>query len=147
MHNQNQNAPRQPQEQDYGPLPFVVDIESATEQNTNYRTALWTGTHLQMTLMSIAVGDDIGLEVHPDNDQFMRIEDGRGLVQMGPAKDKLMYQAYVEDGNAVCVPAGMWHNITNTGRKPLKLYTLYAPPHHAHGTVHHTKADAIAEEG
>ncbi|GGG16757.1 hypothetical protein GCM10010913_43530 [Paenibacillus aceti] len=132
---------------DYGPRPFVVDIEEATKKNTNYRTAIWTGNHLQVTLMSINVGDDIGLEVHPNVDQFLRIEDGKGIVQMGPGKDNLNFQEKVDGDYAIVVPAGTWHNVINTGNKPLKLYTIYAPPHHPHGTVHHTKAVAQAEEG
>ncbi|WP_084065176.1 cupin domain-containing protein [Paenibacillus stellifer] len=129
---------------DYGPNPYVVNIEKAAEQNNNYRTAIWTGKHLQVTLMSINVGDDIGLEVHPDTDQFIRIEEGQGLVQMGDRKDQLDYETMAYDGYAVMVPAGKWHNITNKGNRPLKVYVIYAPPHHPYGTVHVTKADAMA---
>ncbi|WP_099192315.1 cupin domain-containing protein [Tepidibacter mesophilus] len=131
---------------DYGPEPFVVNIDEATKRNNTYRTALWTGDNLQVTLMSIKVGDDIGLEVHPTVDQFIRIEEGQGLVQMGDRKDKLNYQEKVYDDFAIMVPAGKWHNITNTGNKPLKLYAIYAPPEHPRGTVHQTKADAQAAE-
>ncbi|MBU5483294.1 cupin domain-containing protein [Clostridium sp. MSJ-11] len=131
---------------DYGPEPFVVNIEEATKQNNNYRTALWTGDHLQVTLMSINVGDDIGLEVHPTLDQFIRIEEGQGLVQMGDRKDRLNYQRKVYDDFAIMIPAGKWHNVINTGNKPLKLYAIYAPPEHPHGTVHKTKAIAQAAE-
>ncbi|MEW9096004.1 MAG: cupin domain-containing protein [Clostridiaceae bacterium] len=131
---------------DYGPEPFVVNIDKATKQNNAYRTALWTGNHLQVTLMSINVGDDIGLEVHPTVDQFIRIEEGQGLVQMGDRKDKLDYQRKVSDDFAIMVPAGKWHNVINTGNKPLKLYAIYAPPEHPRGTVHETKAIAQAAE-
>ncbi|MNI26136.1 Cupin domain protein [compost metagenome] len=131
---------------DHGPNPFVVNIEEAAEQNNTYRTAFWTGEHLQVTLMSINVGDDIGLEVHPDTDQFIRIEEGQGLVQMGDSKDKLDFQAMAYDGYAIMIPAGKWHNVTNKGRSPLKVYVIYAPPHHPHGTVHKTKADAMIAE-
>lgn len=131
---------------DYGPKPFVVNIEEATKQNNTFRTALWTGNNLQVTLMSIKVGEDIGLEVHPTVDQFIRIEEGQGLVQMGNSKDKLDFQEKVYDDYAVMIPAGKWHNVINTGDKPLKLYTIYAPPEHPHGTVHKTKADAEADE-
>lgn len=131
---------------DYGPHPLAINIDEAAKQNTNYRTALWTGKYLQVTLMSIPVGGDIGLEIHPDTDQFLRIEEGHGLVQMGPRRDRLDYQARLNDDYAVMVPAGTWHNIINTGNEPLKLYTIYAPPHHPHGTVHRTKAQAAAEE-
>lgn len=135
------------QSRDAGPNPFVVNIEKVTEQNDTYRTAIWTGKHLQVTLMSIGVGDDIGLEVHPSTDQFIRIEEGQGLVQMGDSQDRLDFEARVHEDYAVMVPAGKWHNITNTGNKPLKVYSIYAPPHHPHGTVHLTKAAAIAAEG
>jgi len=131
--------------QDYGPKPLVIDIDQATKQNNNYRTALWTGKYFQVTLMSINVGDDIGLEVHPETDQFIRIEQGQGLVQMGPRKDSLDFQEMAYDGYAIMVPAGTWHNVINTGNTPLKVYVIYAPPHHPFGTVHVTKADAMSE--
>lgn len=131
---------------DYGPEPFVFNIEEATKQNNTFRTALWTGDNLQLTLMSINVGEDIGLEVHPNLDQFIRIEEGQGLVKMGDRKDKLDYQEKVYDDFAIMIPAGKWHNVINTGNKPLKLYAIYAPPEHPRGTVHETKADAEAAE-
>ena len=127
---------------DYGPEPFVVNLSKATRQNTNYRKALWTGAHLQLTLMSIPVGGEIGLEVHPDTDQFLRLESGSALVMMGPTENCLNFQTPASGGSAVFVPAGTWHNIVNTGNTPLKLYTVYAPPHHPHGTVQPTKAIA-----
>ncbi len=131
---------------DYGPEPSVINIEEATKQNNTYRTALWTGNHLQVTLMSIKVGEDIGLEVHPTVDQFIRIEEGQGLVKMGDRKDKLDYQKRVYDDFAIMVPAGTWHNVINTGNTPLKLYAIYAPPEHPRDTVHETKAIAEAAE-
>lgn len=131
---------------DYGPNPFVIDIEEATEQNNTFRTALWTGEHLQLTLMSLNPREDIGLEMHPDDDQFIRIEEGRGIVQMGDSEDNLDFEEMVVDDFIFIVPAGKWHNLTNTGNKPLKLYSIYAPPNHPHGTVHETKADAEAAE-
>lgn len=127
---------------DCGPEPFVVNIAQATEKNTNYRTALWTGHCLQLTLMCIPAGGEVGLEVHPDTDQFLRIECGNGSVMMGSAKDQLKKKCQVCDGYAIFVPAGTWHNLINTGKQPLKFYTIYAPPHHPHGTVQATKADA-----
>ena len=127
---------------DYGPEPFVVNIEEATKQNNTFRTALWTGRYLQLTLMSIHVGDDIGLEIHPDHDQFIRIEEGQGIVKMGNKKDQLNFQRRVYDDYAIFIPAGTWHNLINTGYKPLKLYSIYAPPEHPHGTIHVTKEDA-----
>lgn len=131
--------------EDYGPAPTIVNIENATLMNDTFRTALWTGKHLQLTLMSIPVGEDIGLEVHPNVDQFLRIEQGKGLTQLGNRKDNLYYEKQVGPNDAVIVPAGTWHNIKNIGNEPLKLYSIYAPPDHPHGTVHRTKADAIAE--
>lgn len=126
---------------DAGPNPHVIDIEAATLDNENYRTTLWTGTNLQMTVMSIAPGDDIGLEVHEEGDQFLRVEAGVGRVQMGPAEDDLSFDHEVRDDWVILVPAGAWHNVTNIGDEPLKIYTLYAPPEHDHGTIHATKAD------
>ncbi|MDY0406435.1 cupin domain-containing protein [Virgibacillus sp. 179-BFC.A HS] len=134
-------------QRDHGNQPFVVNIEEETEGNNTFRTALWTGKHLQVTLMSIPVGEDIGLEVHPDVDQFLRIEEGQGFVQMGPTQNNLDFERDVDDDDAIMVPAGTWHNVTNTGNKPLKLYSIYAPPNHPFGTVHETKADAEAAEG
>jgi len=121
-------------------------MENATLQNDYFRTALWTGTHLQLTLMSIKPGEDIGLEIHPNTDQFLRIEQGQGVVMMGKDKDNLTFQKRVYDNYAIFVPAGTWHNVINTGRKPLKLYSIYAPPQHPFGTVHVTKQDAEGQE-
>jgi len=131
--------------QDIGPNPYVVNIEELTLENNNFRTAAWTGGNLQMTLMSIHPGDDIGLEVHADHDQFLRIEQGLATVQMGPTElDLETWDA--EDDFAIFVPAGIWHNVTNTGTEPLKLYSIYSPPEHEHGTIHETKEDADAAE-
>jgi len=132
--------------QDNGPNPYVVNIEDLTIQNDNYRTVGWTGTNMQMTVMAIQPGDDIGLEVHDDHDQFLRVEEGIGFVQMGLAEDNLDFEADIEDGSAVFVPAGTWHNITNTSDNLLRLYSIYAPSEHPHGTVHETKAIADAAE-
>lgn len=131
---------------DYGPEPFVVNINEATKQNDMFRTALWTGNHLQLTLMSINVGEDIGVEVHPDTDQFLRVEEGQGMVLMGNRRDRLNMKAMVSDDYAFIIPAGTFHNVINTGNIPLKVYSIYAPPQHPHGTVHETKADAHAAE-
>ncbi len=131
---------------DYGPAPFVVDIERATKQNNTFRTALWTGRHLQVTLMSIQVGEEIGAESHPNLDQFIRIEQGQGRAVMGYSRDAMNAQTNVSDDDAIIIPAGTWHNLINTGNIPLKLYSIYAPPQHPKGTVHKTKADAMAAE-
>jgi len=131
---------------DHGPKPYVVNINEATIHNTNYRTTLWTGKHLQLTVMSIPAGQDIGLEAHHDHDQFLRVEEGQGVAKMGDSKDNLYFSQPVVDDSAIFVPAGVWHNVINTGNKPLKLYSIYAPPEHAFGTVHATKEIAEASE-
>lgn len=133
---------RRREKHDYGGEPYVVNIQDVTLENKNYRKAIWTGEHLQVTVMSIDVGDDIGLEVHEDVDQFIRIEEGEGLTEMGPREDYLPFTKKVYDDDAIMVPAGVWHNVTNTGEKPLKVYAIYAPPEHPKGTLEPTKADA-----
>lgn len=130
---------------DNGPAPTVVNVVTATIENTNYRTTLWTGNNMQLTLMSIDPGHDIGLEVHDTHDQFLRIEQGLATVSMGPSKEQLQtWQASVSD--AVFVPAGSWHNLESVGQMPLKVYSIYAPPQHPHGTVHVTQQEAEAAE-
>lgn len=131
---------------DHGPNPYVVDIEQLTKANTNFRTAQWTGSFLQLTTMSIEVGGEVGLEVHPDTDQFLRVEAGKAKVVMGPSEDSLDQEWDAEDDFAIFVPANTWHNIINVGDEPLKLYSIYAPPHHAHGTIHATFEEAEAAE-
>ncbi|MFS0961962.1 cupin domain-containing protein [Enterococcus durans] len=127
---------------DHGKKPYIINIEDATTGNDNYRTTIWTGSKLQVTVMSIQPGDDIGLEVHEGIDQFIRIEEGEGVCKMGPSKDNLHVQQKVMDDDAVFVPADIWHNIENTGDKPLRLYTIYAGPDHLEGTVHPTHENA-----
>ena len=131
---------------DYGPEPFVVNLEQYTRQNSNFRMALWTGKNLQLTLMSINVGEDIGLERHQYLDQFLKIEQGEGLVMMGQNRDNLDFQRRASAGSAIFVPAGTWHNLKNVGNRPIKLYSIYAPPQHPKGTIHRTKADELAGE-
>ncbi|WP_226665205.1 cupin domain-containing protein [Metabacillus litoralis] len=131
---------------DYGAKPFVIDIEKATKQNNTFRTALWTGKHLQLTLMDIKAGEEIGLEIHPNLDQFLRIEQGQGIVKMGDSKNRLDFQKKVFEDYAIIIPAGKWHNLINTGKQSLKLYSIYAPPQHPFGTVHETKEIAMAAE-
>jgi len=116
---------------------FVRDIEDLTAHNGDFRRVLYTGRNLQLVLMSIAPGEDIGEEVHPDRDQFFRIETGVGEVVIDDNRTR------VEADAAILVPAGARHNVKNTGAKPLKLYTLYGPPEHKDGTVHATKAEAV----
>lgn len=107
--------------QDYGAEPTVLNIESYTLGNEDFRTVLWTGNNLQVTLMTIPVGGDVGLEQHMGIDQFLRIEEGMAQVLMGDSQDKLDFVRDVEDDYAIFVPAGKWHNIVNKGDKPLKL--------------------------
>jgi mannose-6-phosphate isomerase-like protein (cupin superfamily) len=114
--------------------------------NENFRTTLWTGCNLQLTLMSIPVRGDIGVEMHAYVDQFIRIESGRAKVYMGTCRNDLKEVACVDGNYAILIPAGTWHNIVNVGDCPLKLYSLYAPPQHPFGTVHPTKKDAEQEE-
>jgi mannose-6-phosphate isomerase-like protein (cupin superfamily) len=130
---------------DIGPQPQSFDLEQATGQNDNYRTVAWSGRYLQVTLMSIPVGSDIGLEVHPDTDQFLRLDAGRGRAQIGPSRDKLTFDREVSDGWCVLIPAGSWHNVTNIGDEPMQVYAIYAPAHHKPGKVHRTAVDAAAD--
>lgn len=131
---------------DYGPHPLVLNMDQITKANPNFRTAIWTGPYLQVTLMTILPGEDIGLEVHENIDQFIRIEQGKGLTLMGTSKEDLPFKQNVYDDYSIIVPAGTWHNLINTGNTPLKLYSIYAPVEHPFGTVHPTKADAEAAE-
>ena len=131
---------------DNGPEPNAFDIESETRANDTYRTVAWTGQHLQVTLMSIPPGASIGLEAHPDTDQFLRVDAGQGRCVMGPGENELDFVQDVEDGWSIQVPAGTWHDVTNTGDRPLKLYAVYAPSHHAAGAVHRTAAEAEQDE-
>ena len=132
--------------EDIGPRPQSFDLEQETRANRNYRAVAWSGAHLQLTLMSIPPGADIGLEAHPGTDQFLRLDAGRGRVQMGPAEDRLDFEQEVEDGWAILVPAGTWHNVTNIGDEPMQLYAVYAPVHHAPGAVQPTAEDAARAE-
>lgn len=117
---------------------FIDDIEKRTEDNRAFRSVLYTGKHMQLVLMSLQPGEDIGEEIHDEVDQFFRVEKGKGEVFIDGRTTQ------VESATAIIVPAGARHNIRNTGEKPLQLYTLYAPPEHEDGTVQVTKADAEA---
>ena len=119
---------------------FVDNIQSRTEGNRKFRHVVYTGPHLQLVLMSLQPGEDIGEEVHEDTDQFFRVEQGRGTVLIDGIETP------IESETAIVVPAGARHNVRNTGGTPMKLYTIYAPPHHADGTVQATKADAEASD-
>ncbi|GAA2098064.1 MULTISPECIES: cupin domain-containing protein [Brevibacterium] len=132
--------------EDIGPAPQAFDIEQATLENGAYRTVAWTGRFLQVTLMSIPVGETVGFEVHPDTDQFLRVEGGTGRCIMGPTAEEITFEQEVSDGWSIQVPAGTWHDVINTGDEPLKLYSIYAPVHHAAGIVQDTAAQAEADE-
>ncbi len=131
---------------DNGPRPNAFNIETATRQNENYRTVAWTGKYLQVTLMHIPVGESIGLEVHPATDQFLRLEAGHGTAVMGPAKDTLDFTQDVSAGWSIQIPAGIWHDVINSGDVPLRVYVIYAPVHHAAGVVQATGAEAERDE-
>lgn len=120
---------------DLGPEPCVVDVERDTLLNEDFIRARWTGKYLQMTLMSIGPGKEIGLEVHEDHDQFIRIEQGQAMIVMGKDKEALDFVDEASEDFAVFIPAGYWHNVTNTGEGDLKLYSIYSPPEHDHGTI------------
>ena len=119
---------------------FIGEIEDRTEANSDFRRVLYTGPHMQLVLMALQPGEQIGEEVHESTDQFFRVEGGKGVVSIDG------HDTRIESDDAIVIPAGARHNIKNTGHKPLKLYTLYAPPQHADGTVHHTKAEADRSE-
>lgn len=125
---------------------WTGNIEEETTRNRTFRTVVFTGTQLQLTVMNIAPGEEIGLEVHHDGDQFLRVEEGTARVVMGPSKDKLDEVHELQHDWAVIVPAGSWHNVINIGKTPLKLYSIYTPPEHPDGTVHKTKAESDADE-
>ena len=119
---------------------FVRNIEKSTEDNTDFRRVLYTGKHLQLVLMALLPGEEIGAEVHDDHDQFFRIEAGKGVVVIDDRRQE------IEADDGIVVPAGARHNVINTGAVPLKLYTIYGPPDHRDGIVRATKADAEANE-
>ena len=118
---------------------FVENIEKLTLENDNFRKVLYTGKHLQLVLMTLQAGEEIGREVHEGHDQFFRVEEGQGCTSI----DDNEYD--VKDDDAMIVPAGAWHNVVNTGTTPLRLYTLYGPPEHRDGVLHPTKADEKEE--
>lgn len=119
---------------------YVGPIEELTKKNTYFRQVLFTASHMQLVLMALQPGEEIGLEVHPDNDQFFRFERGQGKVIIAGEEHA------VKDGDVAIVPAGTQHNVINTGTGLLQLYTIYAPAHHPDGTVHQTRAEAAEAE-
>ena len=117
---------------------YCENIEAATLGNDDFRRVLYTGHNLQLVLMTLQPGEEIGSEIHEDRDQFFRIEEGQGVVDIDGAANA------VSDDFAVIVPAGARHNVRNTGNRPLRLYTVYGPPEHLDGIVQATKAEAEA---
>lgn len=130
---------------DYGPEPFATNIEDTTLSNRAFRDTLWTGKYLQLTVMNIPPGGVVGGEIHDDHDQFIRVESGRAQVVMGASADELSFDETVGDDWIALIPAGKYHNIVNIGDDDLKLYSLYGPAEHHHGTRHETFADAVAD--
>jgi mannose-6-phosphate isomerase-like protein (cupin superfamily) len=127
-------------------LGWIGDIEALTLDNQNFRTVVHTGGHTQLTLMRLLPGEEIGWESHGHLDQFLRIEEGTGELDLGATEDAVDETHPVEDDWAMIIPAGTWHNVRNVGAGELKLYSLYSPPEHPDGTVHRTKAEADAAE-
>ena len=127
-------------------LAWVGDIEALTTDNTTFRTVLYTGADLQLTVMCLQPGEEIGVEMHDHRDQFIRIEKGQAQVTLGSTADQVELIHEVADDWAVIIPGGTWHNVINTGSSELQLYSIYAPAEHPDGTVHQTKADAEADE-
>ncbi|MBQ7913096.1 MAG: cupin domain-containing protein [Clostridia bacterium] len=132
---------------DLGSQPQLLNIHNEVCRNTNFRTAIWTGKHLQVTVMSIPVGGEIGLESHDDLDQFIKVESGCATVYMGETKQNVKLVGKINSNYAIVIPAGTWHNVINSCACPLKVYSVYAPPQHPFGTIHQTKLDSdLAED-
>ena len=127
-------------------LGWIGDIEKATLDNDTFRTVVYTAGHTQLTVMRLRAGEEIGWEAHGHLDQFLRIEEGTAEVDLGRGEDAVDETHPLQDDWAIIVPAGIWHNVRNTGDGDLKLYSLYSPPEHPDGTVHATKAEADAAE-
>ena len=131
---------------DSGAKAGVIDIRKETLCNTNFRTAIWTGEHLQVTVMSIPVGGEIGLERHDHVDQLIKVESGCAYVYMGNTKQNVKLMGKANSNCAILIPAGTWHNVINACSCPLKVYSIYAPPQHPLGRVHETKLDSDLSE-
>jgi mannose-6-phosphate isomerase-like protein (cupin superfamily) len=127
-------------------LAWVDDIEQLTLGNSHFRAVVFTGSHTQLTVMRLARGEEIGWESHPHLDQFLRIEQGQARLDLGRGEGGVDEQHELNDDWAIIVPAGVWHNVVNTGSEDVKLYSLYSPPEHPRETVHPTKADAERAE-
>ena len=128
---------------DYGGAPLILNLPIAAERNESFRQALWTGEHLQLTVMTLPIGGEIGAEMHDTLDQMLRVESGVALVRIGEDKEHLRDTRRVGAGSVFLNPSGTYHNVLNAGREPLKLSSVYAHPAHPKGTVHKTKEDAV----
>ena len=131
---------------DLGNQPALINIHKETYMNNYFRKSIWTGNHLQVTVMTIPAGGEIGLELHEYVDQFIRIEYGIASVYMGKTKQDMKFMGNANADYAVMIPAGTWHNIINNQKCPLKVYSIYAPPQHPIGTIHKTKFDSDLAE-
>jgi mannose-6-phosphate isomerase-like protein (cupin superfamily) len=119
---------------------YHANIESLTKENKNFRKVLYTAEHMQLVLMSLRPGEEIGAEVHEDNDQFFRFEAGEGKVIINGNEYEVV------DGDTIIVPCGAEHNVVNIGNEDLKMYTIYSPAHHRDGTIHTTRAEALSDD-
>ena len=131
---------------DFCSKPLLINIRSEALCNNNFRKEIWTGEYLQVTVMSIPVGGEVGLEMHEDLEQFLKIESGYAAVYMGREKQTVKCVGKVNSNDAIIIPENTWHNIINVGGCSLKLYSVYAPPKHPRGTIHKTKLDADLTE-
>lgn len=133
------------EQEDNGGKICVVNVERIAMQNSNFRTAVWTGCNLQMTVMCIPPCGEIGAEMHSDTDQFIMVQHGNAMVKTGKCRNRMDFCQNMCKGDAVFIPAGTWHNIVNTENEPLRVSSIYAPPNHPKGTVHRTKEEAEHE--
>ena len=131
---------------DYGPSPFILNIHDETLRNPSFRTTRWTGQHMQLTLMSIPADYETGAETHPNEDQYLCVIDGKGIIYMGDSPYNLFCSHPLDNGCAVLIPANIWHNLINSGDRPLKLYCIYSPVVHQPDTVHWTKRESDMEK-
>ena len=132
-------------EKDYGGEELALNMDRAVVENQNFRTTIWTGEHMQITLMCIKAGSEIGLEKHETLDQMLYILEGEGSLYTGKKEEDVKYIGEVGHGYAIVIPAGYYHNVVNKGSSPIKLFSVYAPPAHAKGTIHRTKEDSDRE--
>ena len=130
-----------PKLKDYGKEPLIVNLGEMTIANQNFRTALWTGDFLQITVMCVPPCEEIGLERHEDTDQLLIVMQGYASVVMGKKHCQMEFRQKACEGDVILIPAGMWHNVMNCGREPLKIASVYAPPNHPWGTVQDRRED------